>query len=107
MTLEDYRIQLVKRIVECAGPHVVRDLVTEAHEMLIAFQLQPGTVGKFWRELRADLEVIYEEILYIHEPAARALRGAVITAAQVALTPYQNEVDETVLGAAGSPSSGK
>jgi hypothetical protein len=101
MTLEEHRIELLKRILECAGPQIARDLIVEAHEMLICCGLQKGTLHKFWAELRADLDVMQEELIYVRDPGNRALRGSVMAAAQVATTGLMNALAEASLQSAG------
>ena len=103
MTLEEHRIQLLKRITESAGPQVARDLVAEGHTMLVCCQLQTGTLRKFWEELRADLDVLQEELVYVRDHDLRALRGSIIAAAKVAATGLVNELAETLRKSAHRP----
>jgi hypothetical protein len=102
MTLEEHRIQLLKQIAGCTGAAAARDLIQEAHLMLVCFDLQPCTLRQFWVELRAELDPLQEELLYLSDHETRLLRGSVITAARVAATGLVNELDATSLGAVGN-----
>jgi hypothetical protein len=100
MTLEEHRIQLLTRIADCAGAPSARDLIREAHLLLVCCDLQPRTLRQFWEELRADLDVLQEELLYVRDREIQALRGVVIAAARVAATGLVNELSGTASGAA-------
>lgn len=101
MTLEEHRIQLLKRISECPGAGVARDLIVEADLLLVCCDLEPSTLHKFWQELRADLDVLQEELMYVRDREVRALRGSVIAAAQVAAAGLVNKFADTSRQAAG------
>jgi hypothetical protein len=102
MTLEEHRIGLLKRITECAGAQVVRDLIAEADLLLVCCHLQPSTLHKFWTELRADLDVLQEELVYVRDSERRALRGSIIAAALVATTGLVNKLADPVGESAGN-----
>jgi hypothetical protein len=102
MTLEEHRIQLLKQITGCPGASAVRELIQEAHLMLVCFDLQPFTLRQFWVELRGALDPLQEELMYIRDHETRVLRGSVITAARVAVTGLVNEFDATSHGGVGS-----
>jgi len=94
MTLEEHRLQLLERIAACAGAAAARDLICDAHFMLVCCDLQPSTLRQFWEELRAALDMLQEELIYVSDRESKTLRGSVIAAARVAATGLVNELDE-------------
>jgi hypothetical protein len=95
MTLEEHRIQLLQRIAECGGAPAARNLIGEAHLMLVCCDLQPRTLRQFWEELREALDALQEELPFVRDHDIRVLRGSVFAAARVAATGLVNELDET------------
>ena len=68
------------------------ELVTEAHLILSQSQLTVRTLEMFWSQLRADLDVLTEELMHASDSAGRAARGSILAAAQNAVTLHQNEL---------------
>ena len=95
MTLEEHRIQLLKQISECAAASTARDLIGEAHLMLVCCELHPRTLRQYWEDLREALDVLQEELVYVRDRDTRVLRDSVIAAARVASTGLVNELAET------------
>ena len=94
MTFEEHRIQFLKRITDCAGPQIARELIAQEDLLLEGCRLQPSTLHGFWKDLRADLDVLQEELAYVSDHEARVQRGAVIAAALVAATGLVNKFAE-------------
>ena len=94
MTLEEHRLQLLERIAGCSGAAAARELVREAHFMLVCCDLQPSTLRQFWEELRAALDMLQEELIYVSDRESKTLRGAVLAAARVAATGLVNDLEE-------------
>ena len=92
MTLDEYRLQIVQQIRDCASPVRGVELVTEAHLILSQSQLTVRTLQMFWSQLRADLDVLTEELMHTPDSVARTVRGSILTAAQNAVTLHQNEL---------------
>jgi hypothetical protein len=92
MTLDEYRLQMLQRIRDCDFPDGARDLIAEARLFLAQCRLNETTLRAFWSNLRADLEVLSEDLVGVPERSGRSQRGAVLAAAQVAIVQLQNEL---------------
>lgn len=103
MTLEEYRIQLVQRIRDCSSPAEACSLIGEGDLVLAQSQLSERTQRLFWSNLHADLEVLREDLIGVPERAGRSVRGAVLVAAQVAITQHQNALAGTAASRTSQP----
>ena len=92
MTLEEYRLQVLQQVRDCVGTAKAVELVTEVHLILSQSQLTARTLETFWSQLRADLDVLTEELMHTLEGADRTARGSILTAAQNAVMLHQNEL---------------
>jgi hypothetical protein len=93
MTLDEYRLQMLQRIRDCSFPDRARDLIAEARQFLAQSRLNEPTLRALWSNLRADLEVLSEDLIDVAERSGRSQRGAILAAAHVAIVQLQNELD--------------
>jgi hypothetical protein len=58
MTLDEFRLQLLKAIQGCQNPGDVRVLLTEAHLTLLGSKIEEIAQRKLWEALNTDLALL-------------------------------------------------
>jgi hypothetical protein len=92
MTLDEYRLQTLRQIRDCVSPANGVELVADAHLVLSQSHLTVRTLQMFWSQLRADLDVLSEELMHTAESAERAARSGILAAVVNAVALRQSEL---------------
>jgi hypothetical protein len=90
LTLEEFRIQLLKQIRGCQDSLQAQELIVQAQLALKKSRLKQRTIQAFWLSMNKDLMVLEEGTVNVRVGDALAARTAVITAARAAISRYQN-----------------
>lgn len=96
MDLDVYRDQLVEKITSCRDEKFARSLVNDADSMLQGRYVGRDERGKFWHDVKTDLDVAkYKADRDAHtivERQSAAALSQVIAAAQAAIAAHQAKI---------------
>ena len=89
MTLEEFRIHLLRTLKDCRDPGDARVLLAGAYLLLSDSRICDHTQKAFWKALSNDLDVIAQESMLVLEKQSAADFSTVVTVAQAEIARYR------------------
>lgn len=94
MSLDEYRDQLMERLMSCPDTAAARTLLAEAELVLVHARLTVLTQSKFWESLQEDLTAIADAAGLSADRKADVKLAALVAAAHARIARYRERLSD-------------